>query len=99
MNPALSDMAREAATSEWLLYGRYLELRAQGLRRPAMAVLSDFIADAVNWPFERRRDFMHWLAGKLANVEIWGELLPGNLVRDLLTATAREWRSRKPDHP
>ena len=55
-------------------FSDYCRLRAEGLRKQAFEALSRFLLQALNWEFEKRRDFVDWL---LAAQYISGHKSPG----------------------
>ena len=87
---ALRDLARIAAeTPPWCGFARYCELRAKGLRKPAFAAMTTFIAEATAWPYEDRRQFAVWICE--LGVSRKPEVLPQPLFVQLVEPTLEQW--------
>lgn len=90
---ALQDLARVAgAEPDWKGFARYCELRASGLRKPALDQLSAFLTKALEWPFEDRRAFCAWLCAQTGAHQ--SEVIPQPLRARLIVPTLEQWVER-----
>lgn len=83
----------------WAEFASYCDLRARGLRTPALEKLDRFLAAAEAWPFEARRRFIQTLCDRKGRVWDKRVLLPEPLVRRLVRPTLQEWAAAEATDP
>ena len=80
-------------------FSDYCRLRAEGLRKQAFEALTRFLFQALNWEFEKRRDFVNWLLTAQYNNPKVHQLIPHPLMKKLLEPTLNEWVQYQPESP
>jgi hypothetical protein len=80
-------------------FSDYCRLRAEGLRKQAFGALTRFLFQALNWEFEKRRDFVDWLLTVQYNNPKIHQLIPHPLVKKLVEPTLNEWMEYQPESP
>src|SRR5688500_12232733 len=59
---SLSEASRIASDNPaWTEFAKYCELLERGLRKDALAHLSEFIESTLIWSFAERKEFVSWL--------------------------------------
>ena len=77
----------------------YLELRQQGLRPQALAVLDQFLTDTDPWPATKRREFVMLLREVQVAFPQASHLNPQPLRTRLVTPTLNDWQKEAPHDP
>ena len=80
-------------------FSDYCRFRAEGLRKQAFEALSRFLFQALNWEFEKRRDFVDWLLTAQYNNPKIHQLIPHPLMEKLVEPTLNEWIQCQPESP
>jgi len=76
---------------------RYCDLRQQGLRKPALLVLHEFVSASKAWSFQDRRTTADRLLLMWQNHPFVHQLLPQPLIEGFVRLTLREWSDDEPD--
>jgi hypothetical protein len=80
-------------------FSDYCRLRAEGLRKQAFEALTRFLFQALNWEFEKRRDFIDWLLTAQYNNPKIHQLIPHPLMEKLVEPTLNRWMQCQPESP
>lgn len=100
-NQDLDELARiaDAARAEPGLgrLGDYCAHRGAGLRKPALADMTAFLADAGDWPFQEKRRAVRWIVAQ--SKRLWDPqlLVSAPLITQFLVPVLREWVTGEPD--
>ncbi|WP_155913859.1 hypothetical protein [Asticcacaulis sp. AC466] len=76
----------------WQGLADYLALQGRGVRKRALAELTEFVQAAATWSFDRRLDLCLWLLESLSPYS-----MPSPLLETIVHPTCREWGEREPD--
>jgi hypothetical protein len=96
----LEDIARSLRDSTDVKdFSNYCRLRAEGLRKQALWALTRFLFQALNWEFEKRRNFVDWLLTAQYNNPQVHQLIPQPLMKKLVEPTLVEWTQYQPESP
>ena len=96
----LEDIARSLRDSADVKdFSDYCRLRAEGLRKQAFGALTRFLSQALNWEFEKRRNFVDWLLTFQYNNPQIHQLIPQPLMKKLVEPTLIEWTQYQLDSP
>lgn len=77
-------------------YGPWLAARGAGLKAAAKTALEAFLAEALTWPQQRRRDFIVWLDGVRQGLDDPGAAAPHPLMTRLVLPTLKAWTDSEP---
>jgi hypothetical protein len=77
-------------------YKEYCEYRSQGRRQEAFRALNRFLAQASDWEFNDKKEFVDWILWVHFGLPDGSDLLPDPLYRNLIEPTLSEWREKEP---
>jgi hypothetical protein len=80
-------------------FSDYCRLRVEGLRKQAFGALTRFLSQALNWEFEKRRDFVDWLLTFQYNNPKVHQIIPHPLMKKLIEPTLNEWTQYQQESP